>query len=74
MIIPEVDSLDELNKKKLDLQAAIFSNVRKLVEQFKYETGVSPTDIQISMVHIADRLTLFDRIPEYVVGKVSLTL
>ena len=56
------------------LQRDIASSVHKLVEQFKQDTGVSPNSIQINMTHLADRLTLFGRIPEYIVGKAKVDL
>ncbi len=60
----------DVRTKKEELQVAISNNVHELVEQFKQETGVSPSSISISMLC----LTVFGKLPEYIVGQTSINL
>lgn len=61
---------NEVIKKKNELQVNISNSVHELVEQFKQETGVSPSSISISMLC----LTVFGKLPEYIVGQTSINL
>ena len=67
----KVLGVNELRSKRNELEENISSQVSKLVEEFKVNTGFSPTDIAITLIDISN---ISDPEPEYIVDNTEVYL